>query len=61
MRDLALQMRMLTLKLKVWSAPAMVDGDDGDWRFPGDVPQKGTRKLILHTAPLDAWLLPDAP
>jgi hypothetical protein len=54
-------MRMLTLKLKVWSAPAMVDGDDGDWRFPGDVLQKGTPRLILHTAPLDAWLLPDAP
>jgi hypothetical protein len=52
---------MLTLKLKVWSAPAMVDGDDGDWRFPGDVLQKGTMKLILHTAPLDAGLLPDAP
>ena len=48
-------------KLKVWSAPAMVDGDDGDWRFPGDVLQKGTPRLILHTAPLDAGLLPEAP
>jgi hypothetical protein len=52
---------MLTLNMMAWSAPAMVDGDDGDWRLPGDVLQKGTRKLILHTAPLDAWLLPDAP
>ena len=61
MRDLALQMSMLTLKLKVWTAPAMVDGDDGDWRFPGDVPQKGTPKLTRFLAPLDAGLLPDAP
>jgi hypothetical protein len=30
MREYALQMRNLTVKLKVWSAPAMVDGDDGD-------------------------------
>jgi hypothetical protein len=52
---------MLTLKLKVWTAPAMVDGDDGDWRFPGDVPQKGTPKLTRFLAPLDAGLLPDAP
>ena len=61
MRDLDLQMRMLTLKLKVWSAPAMVDGDDGDWRFPGDVPQKGTPKLSRFLAPLDALLLQCAP
>jgi hypothetical protein len=52
---------MLTHNLMVWSAPAMVDEDDGDWTFPGDVLQKGTRKLILHTAPLDAGLRPDAP
>ena len=52
---------MLTLKLKVWSAPTMVDGDDDDWRFPGDVLQKGSVKLIRHTAPLDALLLQSAP
>ena len=61
MRDLDLQMRMLTLKLKVWTAPAMVDVDDGDWRFPGDVPQKGTPKLSRFLAPLDALLLQGAP
>jgi hypothetical protein len=52
---------MLTLKLKVWSAPAMVDGDNGDWRFPGDVPQKGNPKLSRFLAPLDALLLQGAP
>jgi hypothetical protein len=52
---------MLTLKLKVWSAPAMVDGDDGDWRFPGDVLQKGTPKLSRFLAPRDALLLQGAP
>jgi hypothetical protein len=51
---------MLTLKLKVWSAPAMVDGDDGDWRFPGDVLQKGIFKFALHLAPLDDCLYPEA-
>jgi hypothetical protein len=54
-------MRKLTLNMMAWSAPRMVDGDDGDWRFPGAVMQKGTMKLMLHMTPLDAGLLPDAP
>ena len=54
------EMRKLTLKLKVWSAPTIVDGDDGDWRFPGEPEGKGTPNFLPLLAPLDALLLQDA-
>jgi hypothetical protein len=43
--------------MMAWSAPTMVDGDDGDWRFPGELLQKGTPKFLLVLARLDALLL----
>jgi hypothetical protein len=39
----------------------MVDGDDGDWRSPGELLRKGTSKLSRFLAPLDALLLQCAP
>jgi hypothetical protein len=45
-------MRKLTLKLKVWSAEALMVGDDGDWRFSGELEGKGTLKFLLLLATL---------
>jgi hypothetical protein len=39
----------------------MVDGDDHDWRFPGELLRKGSMKLHRFVAPLDDCLYPDAP
>jgi hypothetical protein len=51
---------MLTLKLKVWSAPAMVDGDGEEFTITGDVLQKGSMKFAsLRKIQHDSFL-PDA-
>jgi hypothetical protein len=52
---------MLTLKLKVWSAPAIVDGDGEEFAIPDDLLRKKMMKLSRFLAPLDACLRPDAP
>jgi hypothetical protein len=36
-QELALQTRKLTLSMLVKSATMILDGDDGDWRFPGEL------------------------
>jgi hypothetical protein len=47
----------LTLVVMMWSAPAIVDGGNGDWRFSSEPEGKGTPKFILLLAPLVALLL----
>jgi hypothetical protein len=39
----------------------MVDGDDDDWRSPGEPDGKGTVKFVWLRAPLDDCLHPEAP